>query len=61
MRLNIFRVALFLAAVAAAIGFAGWSADDGMSGMGHNSASPAASSSAAPVGEFNEADVLFVR
>ena len=32
-----------------------------MSGMGHNSASPAASSSATPVGEFNEADVMFVQ
>jgi uncharacterized protein (DUF305 family) len=28
---------------------------------GHNSASPATSSSATPVGEFNEADVMFVQ
>jgi uncharacterized protein (DUF305 family) len=61
MKLNIFRIALLLAAVAGAIAFAGCSADDGMSGMGHNSASPAASSSATPVGEFNEADVMFVQ
>jgi len=61
MTLNIFRIALLLAAVAAAIAFAGCSADDGMSGMGHNAASPAASSSATPVGEFNEADVMFVQ
>jgi uncharacterized protein (DUF305 family) len=32
-----------------------------MSGMGHNAASPAATSSATPVGEFNEADVMFVQ
>jgi uncharacterized protein (DUF305 family) len=29
--------------------------------MGHNSASPTASSSATPVGEFNEADVMFAQ
>jgi len=61
MRLNIFRIALLLAAMAAAIAFAGCSADDGMSGLGHNSASPAASSSATPGGGFNEADVMFVQ
>ena len=61
MKLNIFPIALLPAAVAAAIAFAGCSADDGMSGMGHNSASPAAASSATPVGEFNEADVMFVQ
>lgn len=60
MELNIFRIALLLAAMAAAIAFAGCSAD-GMSGMGHNSASPAASSSATPGGGFNEADVMFVQ
>jgi uncharacterized protein (DUF305 family) len=61
MTLNIFRIALLPAAVAAAIAFASCSADDGMSGMGHNTASPAATSSATPVGEFNEADVMFVQ
>jgi uncharacterized protein (DUF305 family) len=61
MTLNIFRIALLPAAVAAAIAFAGCSADDGMSGMGHNTASPAATSSATPVGEFNEADVMFAQ
>jgi uncharacterized protein (DUF305 family) len=61
MTLNIFRIALLPAAVAAAVAFAGCSADDGMSGMGHNAASPAATSRATPVGEFNEADVMFVQ
>jgi uncharacterized protein (DUF305 family) len=61
MTLDIFRIALLPAAVAAAIAFASCSADDGMSGMGHNTASPAATSSATPVGEFNEADVMFVQ
>ena len=61
MTLNIFRIALLPAAVAAAVAFAGCSADDGTSGMGQNAASPAASSSATPVGEFNEADVMFVQ
>ena len=61
MKLNIFRIALLPAAVVAAIGFAGCSTDDGMSGMGHNSASPTGSSSATSVGEFNEADVMFVQ
>ena len=60
MELNIFRIALLLAAMAAAIAFAGCSADC-MSGMGHNSATPAASSSATPGGGFNEADVMFVQ
>jgi uncharacterized protein (DUF305 family) len=61
MKLNIFRTALLPAAVAAAIAFAGCSGDNGMSGMGHNSASPTAPSSAASVGEFNEADVMFAQ
>jgi uncharacterized protein (DUF305 family) len=59
--MNIFRIALLPAAVAAAVAFAGCSTDDGTSGMGHNAASPAATSSATPVGEFNEADVMFVQ
>ena len=61
MKLNNFRTALLPAAVAAAIAFAGCSTDDSMSGMGHSSSSPAASSSAAPVGQFNEADVIFAQ
>jgi len=61
MKLNIFRIVMLPAAVAAAIAFAGCSGDDSMSGMGHNSASPTASSSVTPVGEFNEADVMFVQ
>jgi uncharacterized protein (DUF305 family) len=61
MKLNIFRIVMLPAAVAAAIAFAGCSADDSMSGMAHNSASPTASSSATAVGEFNEADVMFVQ
>jgi len=61
MTLNIFRIALLPVAVAAAIAFAGCSADDGMSGMGHNTASPAATSSATPMGEFTEADVMFAQ
>jgi uncharacterized protein (DUF305 family) len=61
MKLNIFRVALLPAAAAAAIAFGGCSADDGMSGMGYSPSGPAASSSATPVGEFNEADVMFVQ
>ena len=61
MRPNIFRTALLSAAVVAAIAFAGCSAEDSMSGMGHGSSSPAASSSATPVGEFNEADVMFAQ
>ena len=60
MNLNIFRIALLPAAAAAAITFGGCSTD-GMSGMGHNSDGPAASSSATPVGEFNKADVMFVQ
>jgi uncharacterized protein (DUF305 family) len=61
MRPNIFRTALLPAAVVAAIAFAGCSAEDSMSGMRHGSSSPAASSSATPVGEFNEADVMFAQ
>jgi uncharacterized protein (DUF305 family) len=61
MKLNIFRIALLPAAVAAAIAFAGCSGDNGMSGIGPSSASPAASSSSTTVGEFNEADVMFVQ
>ena len=61
MRPNIFRTALLSAAVVAAIAFAGCSAEDSMSGMGHGSSSQAASSSATPVGEFNEADVMFAQ
>ena len=61
MRPNIFRTALLSAAVATAIAFAGCSAEDSMSGMRHGSSSPAASSSATPVGEFNEADVMFAQ
>ncbi len=60
MKLNIFR-AVLPAAVAAAIAFAGCSADDSMSGMGPGSSSSTASSSATPVGEFNEADVMFAQ
>lgn len=60
MKLNIFR-AVLPAAVAAAIAFAGCSADDNMSGMGPGSSSSTASSSATPVGEFNEADVMFAQ
>jgi uncharacterized protein (DUF305 family) len=61
MKLNLFRTALLPAAVSAAIAFAGCSAEDSMSGTGHNSANPTASASAAPVGEFNEADVMFAQ
>ncbi|HEU4908512.1 MAG TPA: DUF305 domain-containing protein, partial [Propionibacteriaceae bacterium] len=61
MKLNIFRTALLLAAVAAAIAFAGCSAEDRMSGMRHGSTSPTASSSATPVGEYDEADVMFAQ
>jgi uncharacterized protein (DUF305 family) len=61
MKLNILRTALLPAAVAAAIAFAGCSAEDSMSGMGHNSANPTASASATPIGEFNEADVMFAQ
>jgi uncharacterized protein (DUF305 family) len=61
MTLNIFRIALLPAAVAAAIAFAGCSAENSMSGMGHNTAGPAATSSATPVGEFNEADAMFAQ
>ena len=60
MKLNIFR-AVLPAAVAAAIAFAGCSADDSMSGVGPGSSSSTASSSATPVGEFNEADVMFAQ
>jgi uncharacterized protein (DUF305 family) len=61
MRPNIFRTALLPAAVVAAIAFAGCSTEDSMSGMRHGSSSRTASSSATPVGEFNEADVMFAQ
>jgi uncharacterized protein (DUF305 family) len=61
MKLNIFRTALLPAAVAAATAFSGCSADDSMSGMGHGSSSPTASSSATTVGEFDEVDVMFAQ
>jgi uncharacterized protein (DUF305 family) len=61
MKRNIFRTALLPDAVAAAIAFAGCSADDSTSGIGHDSSSPTASSSATTVGEFNEVDVMFAQ
>ena len=60
MKLNNFRTALLPAAVAAAIAFAGCSRDDSMSGMvtahlaGRVVERP-------PVGQFNEADVIFAQ
>jgi uncharacterized protein (DUF305 family) len=61
MKRNIFRTALLPAAVAATIAFAGCSADDSMSDIGHGSSSPTASSSATTVGEFNDVDVIFAQ
>ena len=61
MKLNIFRIALLPAAVAAAFAFAGCSAEDSTPGLGHGSSSPTASSRATSVYEFNEADVMFAQ
>jgi uncharacterized protein (DUF305 family) len=61
MKLNIVRIALLPAAVVAAIALAGCAGDNGMSGMGPSSVRPAPSSSATTVGEFKEADVMFVQ